>query len=423
MSELIYPILIVLGVAGSAYFSAVEISIISANRLTLRQWAKHGRGGAKLALELLREQEQVLATMLIGLNLFNLATAAFATSLVEQWLGIGWRATAFATFVTTLAILVLGEIVPKVYGSQNADRFIAKNARAIQATEQLFLPATAAIRLVLRAVLRVVKGAKNEPQVTREDLKHIVRDVSGDTGHGLKEKKMLGSLLAFRETTAREVMVPIADVVAIEKNSSISVAKALSKRHNYTRLAVYERRIDKIFGVVNMKDILFDREPRDELEHYVRPALLVPETKRVDRLLVELQRGQQTMAVVVSEFGSCVGVVTLEDIVEEIVGEMAEEHEVGGRKIREISPGTYVVDALTDLDDINEELGLDLPKGRFDTLAGLLLKHFGRIPQEGEVCTIRDIEMKIVDAHQFGIGSVTLQVPVVATEAETSDDG
>ena len=124
------------------------------------------------------------------------------------------------------------------------------------------------------------------------------------------------------------------------------------------------------------------------------------------------------MAIVVSEFGSCVGIVTLEDIVEEIVGEMAEEHEIGVRKIREIASGTYVVDALTDIDDLNDELGLELPKGRFDTLAGLLLKHYGRIPAEGERCRISEVEMEIVDAHQFGIGSVKLVLPNGSVERD-----
>ncbi|MEZ4648929.1 MAG: hemolysin family protein [Candidatus Eisenbacteria bacterium] len=408
---LLYVLLIVLGVGASAYFSAIEISIISANRLKLRQQAKQGNATATLALSLLNDQEHVLATTLIGLNLANLATAAFVTSLIEGWLGVGWRASLLSTGVATLVLLVMGEILPKVYASRHATVFVTRNARPIQATEQLFLPATAVIRLFLGLLLRSLRKAPQQPLVTREDLKHLVREVKGDTGHGRKEKKMLGSLLGFTETTAREVMVPMTEVIAIEKGSGISLARALAKRHGFTRLAVYERRIDKVTGVVNIKDVLFDKDPDETVAHYVRPALLVPETKRIDRLLVELQRSEQTMAIVVSEFGSCVGIVTLEDIVEEIVGEMAEEHEVGVRKIREIAPGTYVVDALTDIDDLNDELGLELPKGRFDTLAGLLLKHYGRIPTEGERCRISEVEMEIVDAHQFGIGSVKLVLP------------
>lgn len=417
MSEvLLYVVLALLGLGASAYLSAVEIAIISANRLKLRQQAKQGSVGATLALGLLQQQDHVLATLLVGLNVCNLATAAFVTSLVEDWLGVGWRSGLVSTGLATLVILVVGELLPKVYGARHATPFVVRNARPIQATEQLLLPVAAVIRLFVALFLRRWRG-RVAPGLTRDDLHHLVREVKGETGHGRKEKKMLGSLLGFTETTAREVMVPMTEVIAIEKGSGISLARALSKRHGVTRLAVYERRIDKVIGVVNIKDILFDREPREQVAHYLRPALLVPETKRIDRLLIELQRGKQTMAVVVSEFGSCVGIVTLEDIVEEIVGEMAEENEVGVRKIREISAHTYVVDALTDLDDLNEELGLDLPKGRFDTLAGLLLKHFGRIPAEGERCRIAEVEMEIVDAHQFGIGSVKLVLPGAARRA------
>jgi len=410
-SVLLYSLLILVGLAGSAYFSAVEISIISANRLKVHQFSKNGRSGATLALDLLGDQEQVLATSLIGLNLFNFATAAFVTSLVQSWLGLGWKTTVVSTTVGTLLLLVFAEIVPKVYGKERADTFLVANARPVLATQQIFLPVTAVFRFYIALLLKPLQGTKRQPFATREDLKLIVRDVKGETGHGRKERKMLRSLLGFGDTTAREVMVPMTEVVSIEKSSSVSVLRATAKRAGFTRIPVHERRIDKIIGVVNVYDVLFDLEPKDSLETYVRPALLVPETKRIDRLLLDLQRGRQTMAVVVSEFGSCVGIVTLEDIVEEIVGEMAEEDEIGVRKIREITPGSFIVDALTDIDDVNDELGLALPKGRFDTLAGLLLHHFGRIPGDGERYKVDGVEIEVVDAYEFGVRSVKLVLP------------
>ncbi|MCA9726954.1 MAG: HlyC/CorC family transporter [Candidatus Eisenbacteria bacterium] len=403
--------LVVLGLAGSAYFSAVEISIISANRLKLRQQSKRGSAGAGLALDVLREQEQVLATTLVGLNVSNLAAAAFATSLIEGWLGVGWKATLLSSLGMTLVILVFAELVPKVWAKLHAERFVIMTARPILATEQIFLPVTAVVRFYLRFLLRFLRRAPQRPLVTREELKLLVRDVKGDTGHGRKEKMMLRSLLGFSETTVREVMVPMPEVSSIDRASSVGMLRALAKRSGFTRIPVYERRTDKIVGVVNVYDLLFDPEPKDLLAPYVRPAKYVPETKRIDRLMVEMQREHQSMAVVVSEFGSCVGIVALEDILEEIVGEMAEEHEVGGRKIREVAPRTYVVDALTDIDDLNDELGLDLPKGRFDTMAGLLLKHYGRIPRTGEFCEIAGVQIEIVDAYELGVRSVKLVLP------------
>ena len=399
------------GLAGSAYFSAAEISLISASRIKLRQQAKQGNTGAILALELLGQQEHVLATMLVGLNLFNLATAAFATRILETWFGVGWQLTVVSTAVVTVVVLIFGEIVPKVYGKAKATRFLIGNSRAIVATEQVFLPVTALIRIYLRLILRLIRQAPQRPFVTREDLKILVDDVKGQTGAGRKERKMLSSILDFSRTTAREVMVPMNEVASIERESSTNLLRALSKRHGFTRLPVFARRVDQVVGLVNVYDVLFDSEPKETVAPYVREAMLVPETKRIEPLFLEMQRRGQTMAVVVSEFGSCVGILTIEDIIEEIVGEMAEEHEVGVRKIRRLSPGVYMVDALTDVDDVNDELGLALPKERFDTVAGLVLEHFGRIPEAGDSFETEGVEIHVADVHQFGIRAVKIVLP------------
>jgi len=403
--------LVLLGLILSAYFSAVEVAMISANRLKLRQQIKRGSSQAALALDVLREKEQALATTLVGVNVANLGAAAFATILIERWLGFGWQATLLSSFGMTLIILVFAEVVPKVWARHHAERFVIAVARPILATEQIFLPVTAIIRLYVRLLLRIMRRTTQKPFVTREELRLLVRDVKGDTGHGRKEKMMLRSLLGFSETTVREVMVPMPEVASIERSSSVAMLRALAKRSGFTRIPVYERRIDKVVGVVNVYDVLLDPAPKDGLAAYVRPAKFVPETKRIDRLMVEMQREHQTLAIVVSEFASCVGIVTLEDIVEEIVGEISEEHEVGGRKIREVGPRTYVVDALTDIDDLNDELGLELPKGRFDTVAGLLLKHYGRIPRSGEVCEIGGLRIEVIDAYELGVRSVKLVLP------------
>lgn len=399
------------GLVLSAYFSAVEISLLSANRWKLHEEARNGSAGALLALGLLRQQEQVIATTLVGINLANLAVASIATTLIEARFGSGWQSTLLSTVVVTLVVLVVAEIVPKVYGKQAADRLLIAMARPVLATEQLFLPITAVLRLYLSGLLHIFRRAPRGPILTREELKGLVHEVKSDSGPGRKEKQMLRSILDFGETTAREVMVPMPEVVAIERESSVELLRAMVNRHGKTRIPVFARRIDRVVGLVNVFDLLFDPKPKDEIEPYIRPALLVPETKRIDRLLFEMQRDGQTLAVVVSEFGSCVGILTIEDIVEEIVGEIAEEHEVGVRKIRRVAARTYVVNALTDVDDINEELGLDLPKGRYDTVSGLVQKHFGRIPREGEAFEVAGVRIEVIDVHPFGLRAVKLITP------------
>lgn len=413
--------LVLLGLGLSAYFSAVEISLLSANRFRLQQEARQHTAGAHLALELLRNQEQVLTTTLVGINLSNLAIASIATLLLDRWLGPGWVTTLVSTVGITTLILVLGEIVPKVWAKRVADRFLLVMARPIWATEQLLLPLTAGLRFYLGFLLRAFRRRTRHPFVTREELKGLVHEVPGESGPGRKEKQMLRSILDFGETTAREVMVPMPEVISIERDSSVDLVRTLAKRHGYTRLPIYQRRVDRVVGILNVFDVLYDSEPGETVAGYLRPAVLSPESKRIDRLLLELQRDRQTMAVVVSEFGSCVGILTVEDILEEIVGEISEEHEIGVRKIRQVAPRTYVVNALTDLDDINEELGLSLPKGRYDTLAGLVLKHFGRIPHEGEGFEQDGTRLEVVDVHPYGVRSIKLVLAERSSPIENWD--
>jgi CBS domain containing-hemolysin-like protein len=219
---------------------------------------------------------------------------------------------------------------------------------------------------------------------------------------------MLQSILDFGKTTAREVMVPMPSVVSIEGVTSADMLRATLRRRGYTRIPVYERRVDRIVGVVNVFDVLLDPEGGKTMEEYMRPVTFVPETKRIDRLMVEMQRRGESIVVVVNEFGSCIGIVTMEDIIEEIMGELADEHEVGVKRIRSLGEGSYIVEALTDIDDLNEELGLDLPKLRYDTVGGLVLRRLGRIPREGEQFEMSGLVFEIVEVYPYGVRTVKL---------------
>lgn len=404
---------LLLGLLASAYFSMVEIALISASRLRLRQEAREGSVGARLALSLLSDRERVLATTLVGINLANLTVGALATSLLHRALTAwaAWKVNLLATGGATLVILVGAEIVPKVYGRQRADKVLTSLARPITATEQLFIPLTGALRAYVGLLLRILRRRPRSPLLTREDLRLLVHEVKGEGGDGRKENKMLRSILDFGETTVREVMVPMPEVVSLERQATGDQLRALVRRHGFTRMPVYERRVDQVVGLVNIYDLLFDPQPKESVEKYMRPVTLVPETKRIDRLMVEMQRERQTMAVVVSEFGSCIGVVTMEDIVEEIVGELEEERESGVPKIRPAGHRTWLADALTDLDDVNEELGCELPKGRYDTIGGLVLKHFGRLPRRGESFEISGVKVEVLDTHPYGVRTVKLVLP------------
>jgi CBS domain containing-hemolysin-like protein len=215
---------------------------------------------------------------------------------------------------------------------------------------------------------------------------------------------MLQSILDFGQTTAREVMVPMPSVVSIEKDASLDLLRSVIRRRGVTRVPVFDRRVDRVAGVVHVFDVLLDPDAGEKVEDFMRPITLVPETKRIDRLMVEMQRRGESMVVVINEFGSCIGIVTME----EIMGEFADEHEVGVRRIRSLGGRTYIVDALTDIDDLNEELGLQLPKLRYDTVGGLVMRRLGRIPLEGETFEFSGVIFEVVEVYPFGVRTVKL---------------
>jgi putative hemolysin len=395
---------------GVGAFEGAETALLAADRLRIRVLAKAKRAGAELSLDLLQRRDQILVTLLVCSTLLSAAAAALATSLIEDWLGTTVGATLLATFGVTIVVLVFGQVLPKNVARSHAEPILIGASRPLFGLDLLLLPVTAAASLVVHLMLRLLRGGRHGRPVTREDLRVLVQDVHGDTGPLRQEKRMLQSILDFGHTTAREVMVPMPSVASLDKESSLDMLRALVRRRGYTRIPVFDQRVDQVAGVVQVFDVLLDPEKGETIEDYMRPVTLVPETKRIDRLMVEMQRRGESMVVVVNEFGSCTGVVTMEDIVEEIMGELADEHEVGVKRIRSLGEGVYIVDALTDIDDLNEELKLDLPKLRYDTLGGLVMRKLGRIPREGERFDLSGVSFEVIEVYPFGVKSVKLSM-------------
>ncbi|MCK4412894.1 MAG: HlyC/CorC family transporter [Candidatus Eisenbacteria sp.] len=408
---LLHCALILAALAGSAYFSAAEMALISTNRIRLRQRARSGQPRARRAVRLLERREHLLIMFLVGQSGFNVFAAAVATGLVDRAGGAGWVAPLISTLGMTIVIVVAAEIVPKVIGKSRAGRLLMRDSRGLELLHHLFLPLTGIAHFYVLGLLRLMGRGRRDPFVTREELRVLVREAESDDESGRREKRMLESILDFRDTVAREVMIPMNRVIGIERGATCDVWRTLVRRHGYTRIPVYEKQRDRVVGVLNIFDLLYDPEPNELVDAYLRPAPIVPDSKRVDHLLVEMQKARNPMVVIVDEFGACQGIVTVEDIVEEIVGELADEHERAYHKIRRLSPRVYIVEALTDIDDINQELGLHLPKRRCDTVGGLILKRAGRIPRVGESFSLHGLTFAILDAYPYGVRSVKITLP------------
>jgi CBS domain containing-hemolysin-like protein len=395
---------VLLSILLAALFNGAEMGLVSVNRVKLRQAVEGGRPAARMLRDLLDRQEPVLTTTLILNNLFTISGAAVATSLLEQ--GLGESGPLVATAVMTSAHVVFSEIVPKAVFRQLADQLMPPLAPILRAAVILLSPVVTTLAAVYR---RFLPGPRSL-FVSREELLLLVKEASREVGSRFRERKMLESVFDFSETVAREVMIPLSDVVAIDEAAPAQELLELVRRHGHTRIPVYRRRPDRIAGFVNIFDVLYDREPRDSVQDYRREIPIFPDSKRIDRLLRDLQARRASMAAIVNEFGMVAGIVTVEDIIEEIMGEILDEHEQTAPKIRQVAPDTYLIDARTDVDDLNQELGLDLPKDRFDTLGGLVLRRFGRIPSAGETTRVRGVQLRVEEADEYAVRWIWLRV-------------
>lgn len=402
---------VILALSASAFFAATEMAILAANRYTLRRQSRAGSPAAGRALAILGSRTDRLATNLVGLNLFSISGAAVATYLVEQALGGGWLSAVVTTLGMTSLLLVVGEIVPKVYARQHAEILLSNSSRWLDVVHLFFLPLTRGLSLYVDGFMRLLGLKERGSALSREELKALLRETREGTGPAQSEQKMLHSILEFGDTVAREVMIPMSRVVALEKGARSDQWRQRVRRYGYTRMPVYKGRIEHVIGVLNIFDLYYDENKGGTVEDYMRPIPIVPDTKLISRLLPEMQKSRNPMVVVVNEFGSCIGILTTEDIVEEIVGEMFDEHEAEVRRVRRIGPRTWMVDALTDIDDLNEELGLEIPLERYDTVGGLVLKRFGRIPKVGDRFTFRGIQIEVMDVYRYGIRSVKIVLP------------
>lgn len=413
MTILLQMFLLFWALAGSAFFSASEMALISANPIRVRHRAKIGQAAAKRAARIVARREQYLIMFIIGQAALNVLTAAVTTGLLDRLVPFEWLAALIAIFGVTIVVVVIAEIVPKVIGQQLGGRFLMRHGRLLEVFHYLVMPLSQLGHLYLKMLLRLTGQDRKTPFVTRDELRVLVSEAEVHDGSGHQEKRMLESILDLKETVAREVMIPMNQVLALEKGTKSDIWRAMVRRHGYTRIPVFEKRRDRVVGVVNIFDLIYDATPKESLDEYIREVPIVPDTKRIDHLMVELQKTRSPMAVVVDEFGACIGVVTVEDIVEEIVGEMADEHERSFRKIRKLAPGVYLAEGLTDIDDLNQELELKnpLPKGRYDTLGGLILSKAGRVPREGERYGLHGVTIEVLDADAYAVRTVKITLP------------
>ncbi len=391
-----------------AIFSGSEMALISCDRIKLRHQAQEGLKGAQVAERLLSRPDQFLATTLVGTNLAVVTNSAVAALLCLLLLGEGRE--LYATLFLSPFVVLLGEMVPKAYFRHHADRLAPLLAPPLYLCLRLFSPVSSIIRRASDFLLSPLQlsSAEPDPYITREELKFLVQEGNHQAELDTEERRMIHKIIDFADTTVDEAMIPLIEVVAVPSGATVAEAVALVSEHHFSRIPVYEERIDQIVGIVHAFDLL-GADPQAALGPLMRPAYYVPETKLVDDLLQEMQRQRVLMAIVVDEYGGVVGIATIEDLLEEIVGEIEDEYDEEPPPLRRLPDGSYIVDARIEVDRLNEELGLGLPEGEYETLGGFLLSLLQKIPEPGEEAHYRGIRFLITESDKRTILKVRVR--------------
>jgi magnesium and cobalt exporter, CNNM family len=408
---IVETLLFVICILLSAFFSSAEVALISITRAKVRTLVNEGRHGSEAVAALKESPEHLLITILIGNTIVTTAAATIATAVAIQVFGdIG---VGIATVLVIIIVLVFGEIGPKIYAARASESYALRIAPVILFCSRIFTPV---IWLTERVSPKFGIGKEiAEPPVTEEEIKEWI-DVGKEEGTLEQgEQDMLYSVLEFADTTAREIMTPRVDVVAMEDTVSFEEAIRIFNETGFSRIPVYHDQIDNITGILNVKDVfsaMVSHRKDSTIKEVMYDPMFVPETKKIDDLLKELQVHRVQMAIVLDEYSSFVGIVTVEDILEEIVGDIMDEYDKEEPDIQTISEGVYVIDAQMWVDDVNERLEIDLPVSEsYETIGGLIIDRLGHIPMHpGEKVEMNEEKITLVVLQMHGRRIVKVKI-------------
>ena len=415
-------VVIIILILLSAFFSSAETALSTVGEIKVRSWAENGRKGANLLLYVIEHYSKMLSAILIGNNLVNIGASSIVTIFtMELW---GNAAVSAGTGILTLVVLIFGEIVPKNAAKIKADTIALIYAPVIFGLMWILTPVIWIVDKFAKIImfcLRIDANAKSA--ITEEELRTYV-DVSHEDGViESGEKTMINNVFDFSDSVAKDIMVPRIDMICVEEHAKYEEVLEVFRKYMYTRLPVYREEPDNIVGLINVKDfILVDDKRSFKISDILRDTYYTYEFKKTADLLMELRKTTYSMAFVLSEYGTCVGMVTLEDLLEEIVGEIRDEYDADEEEfIKKVEKNAYLIDASRKIDDVNDELGLNLDSEDYDSIAGLVIQILDRMPERGdEVVTEGGIKIKVQAIDKNRITKVMLRIPEV--DEETKDE-
>ena len=414
--------------AVSAFFSSSELAVFSVAKHRVDALVAEGVPGSDALAALRTDPHRFLVTALVSNNVANIAAASVATAVLVQYVSPSQAATG-STLVTSLFVIVFGEIAPKSYAVANAERHALRVARPVTVAQRVLRPALFVFEALSGVVNRFTGGETGiESYLTREDITTLV--LSGEETGALdaEESAMIRGVLDLQRTPVAAVMVPRTDMVAVPQTATPAEAAATAAAEEVTRMPVYGENRDDVVGVVDVRDAIRADASGGSLASVLDEPTFVPERKPIDELFEEMRDGGVRMVVVVDEFGAVAGLATLEDVIEEVVGEIVGRGET--EHVRVVEGGTAIVRGWTTVPHLNETLGTELPDdGAFETVAGLITNRIGRVAAEGERIEVDGVSLTVTEATPTRIRRVRVEYPPVVGsegtdhERSTDDEG
>ncbi|HHV13685.1 MAG TPA: HlyC/CorC family transporter [Clostridiales bacterium] len=386
-SDAMQPIILFLLLVLSAFFSSSETALTTVNKLRIRSLADDDIRGAKTVSKLIENPSQMLSAILIGNNVANITASAMATTLAAKYFGNQW--IALVTGILTLLILIFCEITPKSMSTIYAERFALWVAGPIYFLTKLLTPIIYILNKLCNGILIILRMDPKAklPNMTENELRTIL-DYSHEEGViESEERRMITNVVDFGDSLAKDVMVPRIDMAFANIEFNYKELVEAFAKDKYTRLPVYSETRDNVIGIVNLKDVFFynGNTKTFNISDIIREPYFTYEYKKTSELLIEMRRDSISLAIVLDEYGATVGLITIEDLLEEIVGEIRDEYDDDEEdKIKALSENEFIVDGYTKLDEINEAIGLELESDDYDSIAGHIIYLLDHLPDEGE---------------------------------------
>jgi putative hemolysin len=408
--NVIYIILFIVFLLLAGFFASAEVAFIGMQHLRIEHLVRTGDARAKLVARIMKNPSQFLATVLFGINLFETAAASLGTILAVYLWGEQLGA-AIAIIIVTILTLVLAEFIPKTMATRYGEKIALNYARPIEIISIMFYPFVFALKFIGRPIN--TKGENNEgkPTISQEEFRTMI-----SVGHeqGTVEKgaaDICQRVFDFGDKLAREVMIPRPEVISIERSARLGEFLQLFTEHGFSRVPVYEGNTDNLVGILAIKDVLMalskgDGDRDSLIEPLIRPAYFVPETKRISDLFAEMRGKNFHIAVLVDEYGGLAGIVSMNQLIEEIVGPVGDELGESEKEFETVNESTYAIDGGMQLVEANEEMGLDLPEGEYETMAGFVLHLLGRIPKQGDQMRYKGLRIVISEMRGMKIEKI-----------------